>query len=82
MFLFLRGRPVEALKTALEGSPPKTRDERCKVFPFPFTFHFVLKDPRRKVLIFFLFVVSELDSGAQSADGNKRRGFIVLCFRS
>ncbi|KAG5538711.1 hypothetical protein RHGRI_019315 [Rhododendron griersonianum] len=24
-------KPVEALKTALEGSPPKTRDERCKV---------------------------------------------------
>ncbi|KDP28830.1 hypothetical protein JCGZ_14601 [Jatropha curcas] len=23
-------KPVEALKTALEGSPPKTRDERCK----------------------------------------------------
>ncbi|KAL8268348.1 hypothetical protein R6Q59_002146 [Mikania micrantha] len=23
-------RPVEALKTALEGSPPKTKDERCK----------------------------------------------------
>ncbi|ERN00185.1 hypothetical protein AMTRI_Chr13g116070 [Amborella trichopoda] len=23
-------RPVEALKTALEGSPPKTIDERCK----------------------------------------------------
>ncbi|KAJ0682445.1 hypothetical protein HanPI659440_Chr16g0647401 [Helianthus annuus] len=22
--------PVEALKTALEGSPPKTKDERCK----------------------------------------------------
>jgi hypothetical protein len=26
---------VEALKTALEGSPPKTRDERCKVSLFP-----------------------------------------------
>ncbi|KAJ0803489.1 hypothetical protein HanLR1_Chr00c1819g0821651 [Helianthus annuus] len=25
-------KPVEALKTALEGSPPKTRDERCKGF--------------------------------------------------
>ncbi|KAJ4716250.1 Actin-related protein 2/3 complex subunit 5 [Melia azedarach] len=23
-------KPVEALKTALEGSPPKTQDERCK----------------------------------------------------
>uniref|UniRef100_M1CGH6 Actin-related protein 2/3 complex subunit 5 n=1 Tax=Solanum tuberosum TaxID=4113 RepID=M1CGH6_SOLTU len=23
-------KPVEALKTALEGSPPKTKDERCK----------------------------------------------------
>ncbi|KAK9144567.1 hypothetical protein Sjap_004470 [Stephania japonica] len=23
-------KPVEALKMALEGSPPKTRDERCK----------------------------------------------------
>ncbi|KAH7519684.1 hypothetical protein FEM48_Zijuj08G0063300 [Ziziphus jujuba var. spinosa] len=23
-------KPVEALKTALEGSPPNTRDERCK----------------------------------------------------
>ncbi|XP_068635508.1 actin-related protein 2/3 complex subunit 5A-like [Aristolochia californica] len=23
-------KPIEALKTALEGSPPKTRDERCK----------------------------------------------------
>ncbi|XP_062175065.1 actin-related protein 2/3 complex subunit 5A [Alnus glutinosa] len=23
-------KPVEALKTALEGSPPMTRDERCK----------------------------------------------------
>ncbi|XP_074354883.1 actin-related protein 2/3 complex subunit 5A isoform X2 [Apium graveolens] len=23
-------KPVEALKTALEGAPPKTRDERCK----------------------------------------------------
>ncbi|KAJ6400227.1 hypothetical protein OIU84_015806 [Salix udensis] len=28
--LLKQGRPVEALKTALEGSPPKTRDERCK----------------------------------------------------
>lgn len=26
-----RSKPVEALKTALEGSPLKTRDERCKV---------------------------------------------------
>ncbi|OAY78450.1 Actin-related protein 2/3 complex subunit 5A, partial [Ananas comosus] len=25
-----RSKPVEALKTALEGSPLKTRDERCK----------------------------------------------------
>ncbi|KAG8391545.1 hypothetical protein BUALT_Bualt01G0198800 [Buddleja alternifolia] len=24
-------KPVEALKTALEGSPPMTKDERCKV---------------------------------------------------
>ncbi|KAL8064108.1 hypothetical protein ABFX02_01G070100 [Erythranthe guttata] len=24
-------KPVEALKTALEGSPPQTKDERCKV---------------------------------------------------
>ncbi|KAL7120992.1 hypothetical protein ABFS83_02G142800 [Erythranthe nasuta] len=23
-------KPVEALKTALEGSPPQTKDERCK----------------------------------------------------
>ncbi|KAL3833074.1 hypothetical protein ACJIZ3_007810 [Penstemon smallii] len=23
-------KPVEALKTALEGAPPKTKDERCK----------------------------------------------------
>jgi hypothetical protein len=33
-----RSKPVEALKTALEGSPLKTRDERCKVrffFLFP-----------------------------------------------
>lgn len=29
--LWTRGKPVEALKTALEGSPPNTRDERCKV---------------------------------------------------
>ncbi|KAH8516569.1 hypothetical protein H0E87_004787 [Populus deltoides] len=28
--LLKQGRPVEALKTVLEGSPPKTRDERCK----------------------------------------------------
>ena len=26
-----RSKPVEALKTALEGSPLKTLDERCKV---------------------------------------------------
>ena len=31
-----RSKPVEALKTALEGSPPKTRDERCKVSTFFF----------------------------------------------
>jgi actin related protein 2/3 complex, subunit 5 len=31
---FRRSKPVEALKTALEGSPLKTRDERCKVRPF------------------------------------------------
>lgn len=30
--IYGRSKPVEALKTALEGSPPKTRDERCKVF--------------------------------------------------
>jgi actin related protein 2/3 complex, subunit 5 len=29
-----RSKPVEALKTALEGSPLKTRDERCKVRPW------------------------------------------------
>ena len=40
LFLSLRGRPVEALNTALEGSPPKTRDERCKVFPFLFQLFF------------------------------------------
>ncbi|XP_010258801.1 PREDICTED: actin-related protein 2/3 complex subunit 5A isoform X1 [Nelumbo nucifera] len=28
--LLKQSKPVEALKTALEGSPPKTRDERCK----------------------------------------------------
>lgn len=28
--LLKQSRPVEALKTALEGSPPNTRDERCK----------------------------------------------------
>ncbi|KAK0581562.1 hypothetical protein LWI29_015202 [Acer saccharum] len=28
--LLKQSRPVEALKTALEGAPPKTRDERCK----------------------------------------------------
>ncbi|PKI56610.1 actin-related protein 2/3 complex subunit 5A-like [Punica granatum] len=28
--LLKQGRPVESLKTALEGSPPNTRDERCK----------------------------------------------------
>uniref|UniRef100_A0A7N0UPJ6 Actin-related protein 2/3 complex subunit 5 n=1 Tax=Kalanchoe fedtschenkoi TaxID=63787 RepID=A0A7N0UPJ6_KALFE len=28
--LLKRSKPVEALKTALEGSPPNTRDERCK----------------------------------------------------
>lgn len=27
-----RSKPVEALKTALEGTPLKTRDERCKVW--------------------------------------------------
>ncbi|KAJ0011118.1 hypothetical protein Pint_33872 [Pistacia integerrima] len=29
--LLKQSKPVEALKTALEGSPPKTQDERCKV---------------------------------------------------
>ncbi|XWS32416.1 hypothetical protein CRYUN_Cryun23aG0157700 [Craigia yunnanensis] len=29
--LLKQNKPVEALKTALEGSPPMTRDERCKV---------------------------------------------------
>ncbi|XP_048131749.1 actin-related protein 2/3 complex subunit 5A isoform X2 [Rhodamnia argentea] len=28
--LLKQWKPVEALKTALEGSPPNTRDERCK----------------------------------------------------
>ncbi|XP_056174004.1 actin-related protein 2/3 complex subunit 5A isoform X1 [Syzygium oleosum] len=28
--LLKQSKPVEALKTALEGSPPNTRDERCK----------------------------------------------------
>ncbi|KAL4366230.1 hypothetical protein GQ457_05G016260 [Hibiscus cannabinus] len=28
--LLKQNKPVEALKTALEGSPPVTRDERCK----------------------------------------------------
>ncbi|KAL5670041.1 hypothetical protein ACJX0J_022262, partial [Zea mays] len=28
--LLKQSKPVEALKTALEGSPLKTRDERCK----------------------------------------------------
>ncbi|KAB1225169.1 Actin-related protein 2/3 complex subunit 5A [Morella rubra] len=28
--LLKQSKPVEALKTALEGSPPMTRDERCK----------------------------------------------------
>ncbi|XVF22795.1 hypothetical protein REPUB_Repub12eG0201800 [Reevesia pubescens] len=28
--LLKQNKPVEALKTALEGSPPMTRDERCK----------------------------------------------------
>ncbi|KAF3789270.1 Actin-related protein 2/3 complex subunit 5A [Nymphaea thermarum] len=28
--LLRSSKPVEALKTALEGSPPKTLDERCK----------------------------------------------------
>lgn len=28
--LLKQNKPVEALKTALEGSPPKTKDERCK----------------------------------------------------
>ncbi|XP_078445987.1 ARP2/3 complex 16 kDa subunit (p16-Arc) [Wolffia australiana] len=28
--LLKQGKPVEALKMALEGSPPKTTDERCK----------------------------------------------------
>uniref|UniRef100_A0A7N0UJL4 Actin-related protein 2/3 complex subunit 5 n=1 Tax=Kalanchoe fedtschenkoi TaxID=63787 RepID=A0A7N0UJL4_KALFE len=28
--LLKRSKPVEALKTALEGSPPNTGDERCK----------------------------------------------------
>ncbi|KAK4752321.1 hypothetical protein SAY87_021119 [Trapa incisa] len=28
--LLRQGKHVEALKTALEGSPPNTRDERCK----------------------------------------------------
>ncbi|KAF6155212.1 hypothetical protein GIB67_019738, partial [Kingdonia uniflora] len=29
--LLKKSKPVEALKTALEGSPPKTKDKRCKV---------------------------------------------------
>ena len=33
----IRYKPVEALKTALEGAPPKTRDERCKVTISPST---------------------------------------------
>ncbi|KAJ6679302.1 ACTIN-RELATED PROTEIN 2/3 COMPLEX SUBUNIT 5 [Salix purpurea] len=46
--LLKQGRPVEALKTALEGSPPKTRDERCKsanwivYFSFSSSFVFIL----------------------------------------
>ncbi|KAH9655908.1 actin-related protein 2/3 complex subunit 5A [Citrus sinensis] len=28
--LLKQGKPIEALKTALEGAPPKTQDERCK----------------------------------------------------
>ncbi|CAA6656415.1 unnamed protein product [Spirodela intermedia] len=28
--LLKQSKPVEALKMALEGSPPKTKDERCK----------------------------------------------------
>ncbi|KAL2460888.1 Actin-related protein 2/3 complex subunit 5A [Abeliophyllum distichum] len=28
--LLKQHKPVEALKTALEGSPPNTKDERCK----------------------------------------------------
>ncbi|XP_010275387.1 PREDICTED: actin-related protein 2/3 complex subunit 5A-like [Nelumbo nucifera] len=28
--LLKQSKPVEALKTALEGSPPKIKDERCK----------------------------------------------------
>ncbi|XP_051125555.1 actin-related protein 2/3 complex subunit 5A [Andrographis paniculata] len=28
--LLKQHKPVEALKTALEGSPPRTEDERCK----------------------------------------------------
>lgn len=37
-----RYKPVEALKTALEGSPPVTNDERCKVrinYPLNFTIY-------------------------------------------
>jgi len=30
-----RHKPVEALKTALEGTYAMTSDERCKVFPYP-----------------------------------------------
>nr|CAN81596.1 hypothetical protein VITISV_039395 [Vitis vinifera] len=29
--LLKQHKPIEALKTALEGSPPNTRDERCKL---------------------------------------------------
>lgn len=45
-----RYKPVEALKTALEGSPPNTRDERCKVCIF-----LLRKFVKKKSLIFFFF---------------------------
>lgn len=47
--IYGRSKPVEALKTALEGSPPKTRDERCKVF--------TLSLSRNYFLYFFLYRV-------------------------
>lgn len=89
--VFVRYKPVEALKTALEGSPPKTKDERCKVQYFltssslsririliEFVYHYLFWF----IILRGVFVVCELDCSAQGNYGYKGFGQLVLFSRS
>ena len=66
---------MEALKTALEGSPLKTRDERCKV-RISFKCSVLLLPWIRSGFLdgeCWLGAVGELDRGAPGDDGDQGR---------